>query len=242
MVNAALYRCEVGHARTEPLQHSFRYRTYQWLVDVDDLPALPRMLAGLARFEARDHLGDPDATLRSNVDRFLSTRGIDVAGGRVLLLTNARVFGHVFNPLSVFWCYDRHGALAAVIAEVHNTYHELHCYLLHPDADGRAVADKEFYVSPFFPVDGHYTMSVPEPGAALNLTVTLHRGTAEPFTAQLRGSRLAATPWSVLTTALRHPMAPLAVSLRIRIQALTLYARGLRPQPRPLHLPQEGSS
>lgn len=242
MVNASLYRCEVRHARTEPLQHSFRYRTYQWLVDLDDLPTLPRWLQGLARFEARDHLGDPDAAIRTNVDRFLASRGVNVQGGRVVLLTNARVCGHVFNPLSVFWCYDRQDALAAVIAEVHNTYHELHCYLLHPDPDGNAGTEKEFYVSPFFPVDGRYSMSVPEPGAEVNLTVTLHRGPAEPFTAQLRGRRLAATPWSVLATALRHPMAPLAVSLRIRRQGLALYVRGLRPHPRPLHLPQEGSS
>ena len=93
------------------------------------------------------------------------------------LLTNARVLGHVFNPLSVFWCHGPAGELRAVIAEVHNTYGERHCYLLRPDADGRAGADKAFYVSPFFAVDGHYEMTFTDPTVdeALAVSITLAR-------------------------------------------------------------------
>ena len=66
------------------------------------------------------------------------------------MLTNARVLGHVFNPLTVYWCHHPDGTLACVVAEVHNTYGERHCYLLRTDAAGRARTAKEFYVSPFF--------------------------------------------------------------------------------------------
>jgi hypothetical protein len=78
-----------------------------WLVDVDDtdLPSLARPLRALARFKARDHLGDPRRSLRQNIEHYLAGNGIDLAGGRVLLLTSPRSLGHAFNPLSVWWCH-----------------------------------------------------------------------------------------------------------------------------------------
>ncbi len=132
-MRAALFRCVVRHARTGPVRHCFAHRTYQWFVDIDELPRLPLPLRPLARFEARDHLGDPAATIRANVDAFLALHAIDLGGGPIRLLTNARVLGYVFNPLSVFWCHRADGSLASVIAEVHNTYGERHCYLLRPN-------------------------------------------------------------------------------------------------------------
>ncbi len=80
------------------------------------------------------------------------------------MLASARVFGHVFNPLSLFWCHDAAGELRCVVAEVHNTYGERHCYLLETDDAGRASVPKAFYVSPFNDVDGQYRMKLPEPG------------------------------------------------------------------------------
>ena len=149
----------------------FRYRSYLWLVDLDHLPRVP----GLARFRARDHLGDPRASIRANLDRFLAARGVDLGGGRVTMLAHARVLGYVFNPLTVYWCHRPDGTLACVVAEVHNTYRQRHAYLLHTDERGRAEVPKEFYVSPFYPVDGCYRMSLPEPDATLALSVRLDR-------------------------------------------------------------------
>ncbi|MBN9620962.1 MAG: DUF1365 family protein, partial [Actinobacteria bacterium] len=103
------------------------------------------------------------------------------------MLADARAAGYVFNPLTLFWCHDRSGAVVAVIAEVHNTYGQRHRYLLRPDDAGRAEVAKEFYVSPFYPVDGHYRMSLPEPGERLALTITLHRPDERPFVATVRG-------------------------------------------------------
>ena len=93
------------------------------------------------------------------MDRFLGARGIDLGGGRVLMLAHARVLGYVFNPLTVYWCHRADGTLACVMAEVHNTYGQRHAYLLRTDERGRARVGKEFYVSPFHPVDGSYRMS-----------------------------------------------------------------------------------
>jgi DUF1365 family protein len=224
--------------RHTPLRNAFRYRSYNWLVDLDHLPRPPRPLRALAEFRSADHLGRPERTLRANVDAYLATHDIDLRGGRVLMLANARVLGHVFNPLSVFWCHDADGTVRCVIAEVHNTYGERHCYLLTPDEHGRTSFAKEFYVSPFYPVDGHYVMRLPEPTERLALSVELHRGEARPFVATVRGRRRTVDSRQLLRTALRVPLATLTVAAQIRFQGIKLWARRLPVVPRPAHEPQ----
>ena len=167
-MTAALYPCQITHTRFRP-RRTFRYRSYLWLVDLDGLPRLPLPLRPLARFQARDHLSGAGGSLRASVDTYLAQHGISLPGGRVLMLGHARTLGYVFNPLTVFWCHDADGGLAAVIAEVHNTYGGRHTYLLHPDSRGRAEADKEFYISPFLPVAGRYRLHLPEPAGRLRL-------------------------------------------------------------------------
>lgn len=236
----SVYPCTITHVRTEPLRHSLRHRTYMWVIDPDRPPRMPWPLRLLARFDARDHFGGDEPTVRAGLEKFLAARGVDLAGGSVLMLAHARVLGYVFNPLTVYWCNDADGRPLCVVAEVHNTYGERHCYLLRPDASGQDTVGKEFYVSPFFPVDGDYRMRLPRPGERLNLTVHLERAGTRPFTATVSGERREVTPAVLLRAALRHPWPALAASAAIRIHGIRLYLRGLPVQPRPRHRPQEG--
>ena len=112
---------------------------------------------------------------------------------------------YVFNPLSTHWCYRADGSLACLVAEVHNTYGERHAYLLRPDDAGRAEADKEFYVSPFFAVAGRYLMRFSAPGPRLQITMALRQDGATPFTASVRGTARPATRRTVLR---RRPPVP----------------------------------
>lgn len=233
-----LYATTIRHARIAPVRHAFAHRSYSWFVDLDDLPDLG-CLASLAGFPARDHLGDPGATLRANLDAFLATRGVDLKGGRITMLANARVFGYVFNPLSVFWCHRADGALDCVVVEVHNTYGERHAYLVRPDAAGRASTGKELYVSPFNEVSGWYDLLVPEPGRRLHVAVQLHRSGHPPFVATLVGAGRPASAGAVVRSAVTKPLEPLAVMARIRWHGIRLWLRGLPVQPRPPHRPQE---
>lgn len=239
-MSAALYTCRISHVRARPARRAFRYSSYLWLVDLDELPRVPAVLRPLARFRARDHLGDPGAPIRVNVDRYLARHGIDLAGGRVLMLAHARVLGHVFNPLTVFWCHAADGTLAAVMAEVHNTYGERHVYLLRPDSRGRAAAGKDFYVSPFLPVSGRYRMRLPEPADSLRLAVTLDVAGRPMLAATVTGRRHAYTPGRLFGLALRHPWVTAQVSALIRWQGIRLLARGHPVLRRPPHRPQEG--
>jgi uncharacterized protein len=220
--------------RTAPLVHRFRSRSHTWLVDLDDLPRLG-LLAPLARFEPRDHLGSAERTLRANVDHFLATQGVDVRGGRILMLTMPRVLGTVFNPITVYWCYAEDGRLACNVVEVHNTYGDRHAYLVHADDEGRAEVDKALYVSPFNDVSGRYRLTIPVPGRALHVQVVLDRPGQEPFVAGVTGRALPVRTRTLLRLALTQPLEPLAVSARIRWHGIRLWLRRLPVQPRPSH-------
>ena len=230
-----IYEVSVAHVRNDVQRHEIHRAGYQWFVDLDDLPRLPFGLGWLARFESRDHVGDPALSLRRNVEAYLAENGIDLDGGRITMLANARSAGYVFNPLSLFWCHNPAGELVCVIAEVHNTYGQRHRYLLKPDDAGRAETEKQFYVSPFYPVDGFYRMSVPEPGDNLAVTITLHRPEQRPFTASVRGVATPATTRAALRVAVRHPLETWVVRALITVHGIRLWRKGLPVQPRPAH-------
>ncbi|MDL5156471.1 DUF1365 domain-containing protein [Actinomycetospora termitidis] len=222
----SLYEVLVEHRRTQTLSDAFTHRMSLWLVDLDDLPSFPGV-----SFRGADHLGDPDHSIRENVDAFLAARG-RARPARVLMLAHPRTLGYVFNPISLYWAYSATGELTEVVAEVHNTYGGRHHYLLDVDAAGRARVDKEFYVSPFFPVDGEYRMKVPEPGETLSATVVLRRASDEggletAFVATMRGRRRPATRRNIVRAMLRHPFVTQRVSLAIRRRGVALYLRGL---------------
>jgi DUF1365 family protein len=238
-MGASIYRTAISHVRQTPLKNAFTYRSYSWFVDVDHLPRLPALLRPLAVFRAADHLGDPAASIRANVERYLRTQGIEPDAGPIHMLTSARVLGYVFNPLTLFWCYGINGELRCVVAEVHNTYGERHCYLLRTDPTGRASVPKAFYVSPFNDVDGEYRMKLPAPGERLAVSIVLEREGHRPFVATMDGRRKPATIRNILAAAVAVPAAPMLVSALIRLQGLKLWARRLPVVARPHHPSQE---
>jgi uncharacterized protein len=217
-----MFDTRIRHVRRRPFQRSFDNRAHTWLVDLDRLPDH----GPLARFDGRDHLGSPARSIRANVDAFLDDHGIDLAGGTVLMAANARAFGYCFNPISVFWCFDRTRSLAGVVVEVHNTYGGRHAYLVHPDEQGRAKVDKALYVSPFHGTDGWYDVRVPVPGEDLLVAVTLHTDDGASFSASLAGRRTDTSPRRAAPAALRG-------SALIRAHGIVLWLRRLPIRPRP---------
>jgi DUF1365 family protein len=237
----ALVLGTVSHQRPGPVRHGFRHEVYQWLVDLDALPRQPWWLRPFATFRSADHVGDPHRSIRANVEHFLAQRGIRLApGGRVLMLANARVLGHVFDPLTVFWCLRADDTLVCVVAEVHNTYGERHVYLLTPDQDGGAAVDKEFYVSPFNDLSGRYHMRFTLAPDRVGTSIVLRRGGQVAFSASLHGRPVAATRAAVVRQLLTKPLMPQRVSALIRAHGIYLWLRRLPVVRRPHHRPQEG--
>ncbi len=213
----ALYAAQVTHTRRSPIANQFRYDASYWLVDYDQLPQPIGLKGHLARVDSSDH---------SDIRALLTEHGIDAE--RILMLAMARTLGYVFNPISVFWCYDAGTAAVAVVVEVHNTYGGRHAYVLRPDEKGRSKVDKALYVSPFYAVDGFYDIRVSEPGATVSVTVTLHPDDDAPFVATLQGQRSTPSLVNVLRSSLTKPA--LRVALLIRWQAVRLWVRGLEVQ------------
>ena len=231
------------HRRHHPIRHVFRHRLHQWLVDLDRFQGLPCYLRPFASFDARDHLGGTRGgtdEIAANVRRFLLARGIELGPqGRVLMLANARFLGHVFDPLTVFWCFRSDGTLGVVVAEVHNTYGERHVYLLAPDSQGQACVGKEMYVSPFNDVSGTYRLRFALERTHVRVDVALHRDDRPLFDAHFVGTPERASRSAVVRTALQSPAMPQRVSGLIRLHGVWLWLRRLRVVPRPVHPSQE---
>ena len=207
----------VSHSRRAPKRHRFRYPTYQWLVDLDDLPDQ----GPLASFRVGDHLGDPSRSLRENVAALAAEHG-EVLGSedRVLMLANARSLGYVFNPLTVFWCLGQADEPRWVVLEVHNTYGERHAYLARPD---RSSLRKEFYVSPFFEVSGRYDVTLRLDRDRIDVVIELSQDGSRVFSAAFAGR-----PQPVRrTTVLAAALVPFQVWALIRAHGIWLWLRRL---------------
>ncbi len=234
----ALVVGQVHHTRHRPVEHSFTNRHHQWLVDLDDMPRLPAWARPLATFRAEDHLaGAPGIpALKANVLRVLAAEGVQSGDvEKVVMLANARVLGHTFDPMTAFWCFATDGTLRAVLVEVHNTYGGRHSYVLQPDPSGRASTAKEFYVSPFNDVEGDYAirffLSPERVGVAIRLLV----GDEPLVTASVTGAPQEATTPAVVRTSVRHPFMTQRVTALIRVHGIWLWLRRLPVRPRPDH-------
>ncbi|UUX94405.1 DUF1365 domain-containing protein [Aquabacterium sp. J223] len=249
-LDSGLFSGTVMHQRLLPLRHRLRYRVFSLLVDLDDLPALPRRLRLLSvdRFNLfslrqADH-GDGSATpLKAQVEQRLRDNGL-ATGGAVRLLAMPRILGYAFNPLSVYFCHRPDGPLQAILYEVNNTFGQRHSYLIPVDeaqareaAAGGVIAqrcDKQLYVSPFLGMDLHYRFRVHPPAERLALSVNVHRddGTLV-LAAQLDARRRPLTDGVLLGALATHPLLTLKVIAAIHWEALKLWLKGARLQPRP---------
>lgn len=227
-MRSALYTGKLMHARSEPVRNVFTYPVAYWLLDLDELPELERRLRlvsvnrrNVVTFRDRDHF-DGDLPLKEAVRRFAGDPAID----RVLCLTQLRVLGHVFNPVSFYWCYRADGALACMVAELNNTFGERLPELL-PGGSLRYEHDKRLHVSPFFGLEQRYRYSFSEPAETLYARIEVHEDGRMPLQAVLAGRRRELTNASVLRFLARYPLMPLQVLALIHWQALKLFVRGV---------------
>lgn len=254
---SALLVGSVRHRRRRPTANAFRYGVFHALLDVDELPELDRTLPGfgynrpaLTGFRDRDHFGPHDQPVRDKLARWLASEGHRLPPGRVQVVCNLRVLGHVFDPVSWWFCHERDGTLALIVAEVRNTFGESHSYVLddlETSRDGlvRARADKTFHVSPFLAIDGHrYRFAfVPPtvPDAVSGDRVLSHmdvldgEGTVLDATQDER--RVALTPRNLRRALRRYPLVTLRTVYLIHRQALTLWRKRVpfhrKPPPPP---------
>jgi DUF1365 family protein len=237
---ASLYWCRVMHERLLPFRHRFSYRVFSLLLDIDRLPEiagashlLRHNRFGLFGFHDRDH-GPRDGTpLRPWVEAALARSGLQDGAARILIFCFPRLLGYVFNPLSVFFCYDAQQRLRAVLYEVKNTFGDQHGYLIEvpdrgaADAPIEQSAAKRFHVSPFLPLAGHYRFRLLPPGEKIGISITQHAPDgALRLVATQTGRREALSDHSLLKAFIRHPLMTVKVIAGIHWEALQLWRKG----------------
>ncbi|MGD0107157.1 MAG: DUF1365 family protein [Rhodopila sp.] len=239
-MTSALYSGIVVHQRFKPRAHRLRYRLAQMLFDLDAMPAL-RLFShnrfNLVSFHDRDHLDGSWTPLRTQVEQALTAAGLQPDGGPIRLLCMPRILGHAFNPISVFFCHRRNGGLMALLYEVHNTFGQHHSYLIpveDPDAATiRQQCKKTFYVSPFMHMDMTYAFRVVPPAETTAVVVHGADAGGRVITASFTGRRQDLSDSALMTMFLRHGLLSLKVLGAIHWEAVKLWVKGLRIQPRP---------
>lgn len=241
---SALYVGAVTHRRLRPRRHALRYRVFWLLLDLDEIASLPRDLRwfGHNRFNAlsfydTDHGDGSQTPMRDQVSRHLRRAGIATADGPIRLLCMPRIFGYVFNPLSIYFCHRSDGSLAAILYEVTNTFGERHSYLIAVEPGAGSIVDqrcrKVFYVSPFMDMDISYTFRVAIPGERISVAIVTSDRIGSVLTAALRGKRSALSDSTLLHALATHPLLTLKVISAIHWHALRLLLKGFKPRPRP---------
>jgi len=170
-------------------------------------------------------------SLKQRVVTFAARHGVDLAGGRVVLVTLPRVFGYLFNPVSFYFCYDRHGAPAAAIAEVTNTFREMKPYFLGPaataapDGEFHLRVPKHFYVSPYSDVDVAFDFRLRTPGDRLTVQIDDYTDGVRTLTSVLTGTRRPLTSGALAAVTFRYPLITLRTITLIHWHALRLWLK-----------------
>ncbi|MCK6444049.1 DUF1365 domain-containing protein [Elstera cyanobacteriorum] len=241
-----LYQGNVTHTRLAPFRHHFVYRVFSMLLDIDGVPqqtAKTRFFShnrwNILAFFDRDHGARDGSPVRPWIDGVLRANGYDPSGWRVWLHCFPRLFGYVFNPLSIYFCCDAEGQLRALLYDVRNTFGDKHGYLIPVTAAGIGPIEhgcaKGFHVSPFFPLDGRYTFTLTPPGERLAVRITLSDATGPTLIAAQTGKRVALCDRNILKLVLSHPLMTLKVIAAIHWEALWIWKKGAafhrRPEP-----------
>lgn len=233
---ALLYPGLVFHGRLRPLRHAFRYRVFSLLLDIDRLGeagGLARLFSverfNVLSFHNRDHGARDGGPLRPWVEAQLAGAGLGaLAGQRIEILCFPRLWGFVFNPLSIYFVGDGE-APSAIVYEVKNTFGEQHAYVLAAgDRDGltRHEADKSFHVSPFLGLDLRYSFRLRRPGETLAIAIDACDDKGPVLATTLSGRRRPFTDRALAVAVIGHPLMTLKVVAAIHWQALRLWLKG----------------
>ena len=239
MLRSAIYRGTVVHERVRPKRHRLRYNVFSLLLDLDDLRELDRRFWLFAyngraplSFHDRDHGPTTGEPLRPWVENRMREAGVEPDGGPIRLLCYPRIFGYVFNPLSVYFCYSLEGSLTAILYEVCNTYSERHTYVIPVADDGRAVirqsCEKLLYVSPFLGMDMDYHFRIVPPEDAVNIVIRQEDADGLLLAAYFKGKREALTERALARSLARFPLMTMKIIAAIHWEALLLWLKGFR--------------
>ena len=239
-MHSALYIGQLRHRRFAPQPHAFSYAICMLWLDLAELDSVFRgrwfwstRRRTLAWFRRADYLGDADVSLDEAVRRRVAQSTGKRPAGPIRMLGQLRNFGHCFNPVVFYYCYDAADTrVEAIVAEITNTpWRERHSYVLPvaggsgPDKVMQFEFAKDFHVSPFMPMEQEYRWQFGVPGQRLSVHMANRQNGQPVFDATLGLTRRpVSTGWLALVL-LRFPLSTLRVLAAIHWQALRLWLK-----------------
>ena len=236
--NSCIYSGFVTHRRFKPKRHFFTYKTFSLLIDLYEIKNLEKKIKffsynkfNILSFYDLDH-GPRDGTSLINwVKNTLAEAKINIGTGTIKLLCYPRFFGYVFNPLSIFYCYDDNSDLKAILYEVKNTFNEQHTYVFPASTSSNLIlhkCHKKFYVSPFMEMKTFYNFRLLKPGKILNVFIKQsdHEGTL--LTACQAGKRIEISGKNLFNEFFTHPLMSFKVIAAIHFEAFRLWVKGVK--------------
>lgn len=238
MMQSAIYTGDVVHARVSPKPHKLKYSVFSLLLDIDALDALDRKYwifgynrPALISFYDRDHGPLENRPLRTWVVNELCKAGIEKPVSQIFVSACPRVFGYVFNPISVYFCYAADGDLVAVLYEVCNTFKERHTYVFGIQDGTQKVlkhqCSKQMYVSPFTEMDCHYKFSLVPPGETLRIAIRQENRDGLLLAASFSAKRIEFSNSSLLRLLAEFPLITFKIVAAIHWEAVQLWAKGI---------------
>ncbi len=236
--NSCIYSGFVTHRRFKPKRHFFKYKTFSLLIDLKEIESLGKKISffsynrfNVLSFYDVDHGPRNGTSLVNWVKTRLSDVKINIGTGSIKLLCYPRFFGYVFNPLSIFYCYNESSQLKAVLYEVKNTYNEQHTYVFSAAPSSNLVlhkCEKKFYVSPFMEMKTFYNFRLLNPGKILNVYIKQRDSEGTLLTACQGGEKIEMSSKNLLLQFLKHPLMSFKVIAAIHFEALRLWMKGVK--------------
>ena len=235
---SCIYSGFVTHERFKPKKHFFRYNTFSLLVDLNEIENIEKKIKffsynklNILSFHNIDHGSRDGSSLTDWVKKVLKKSKINLKLGKIQLLCYPRFFGYVFNPLSIFYCYDKNLKLKAILYEVKNTFNEQHTYVFRCTSSSILIlhkCDKKFYVSPFIEMKTFYNFRLLTPGKKLNILIRQNDSEGLLLIARQVGKRLDLTSKNLFFQFLKHPLMSIKVILAIHFEAFRLWSKGIK--------------
>ena len=236
-MTSSIYNGTVIHKRFKPKIHSFKYRVFSLLIDLSELGALEKKISffsynsfNLVSFFDKDHGNRDGSSLIEWVKKNLKENKIPFDDIDIRLLCYPRILGYVFNPLSVFYVYEKSGNLISILYEVKNTFGEQHTYIFKVENKNllQHNCTKKFHVSPFIEMNCNYFFRILKPGDKISVIIDQYQFDEKILYASQDGKRADFTSIELIKSYLKHPLMTFKIISAIHFEAFKLWAKGIR--------------
>ena len=236
--NSFIYSGNVVHKRFKPKVHYFKYKVFSLLIDLSEIESMEKNLKifsfnkfNIISFYNKDHGARDGSSIKDWVINNLKKNNIDTNDIKIKLLCYPRIFGYVFNPLSVFYIYDKNLNLISILYEVKNTFGEQHTYIFKTGIRHnllKHMCKKKFHVSPFIEMNCIYFFRLLKPGNKISVIIDQNDEDGKILYASQDGVKSDLTNVNLIKSYLKHPLMTFKIILAIHFEAFRIWTKGIK--------------